>query len=58
MIIQGGLRAFVSGFNNALCHGAVFEYGDCGDIVSEKQLEALYSHIEGLAKVAADIDKA
>ena len=58
MVIQGGLRAFVSGINNAFCHGEVFNEGDCGDIVSDKQLEELYVAIDRMAVIATDVDKA
>jgi hypothetical protein len=58
MVTQGGILAFVSGLNNALYHGDVFEEDACGDIVSEPQLEALYVHIDGLSKIATEIDKA
>ena len=58
MVIQGGLRAFVSGVNNAFCHGEVFKEGDCGDIVSERQLEELYVAIDRMSVIANDVDKA
>ena len=59
MIVQGGIKAFVAGINNALYHGEVFDDEDCPNAtcVSEKHLSDLYDHIDAMNKIADEIEK-